>query len=56
MSMTKTITEIAQYVMQEFGRPASVEKIYAEIIRQNLYTFNTLKPERLLRTAIHRQT
>lgn len=56
MSPTKTIAEVTQQVLREFGRPASVDEIYKEIIKRNLYKFNTPTPEHVLRTAIRRQT
>ncbi|HCX01851.1 MAG TPA: DNA phosphorothioation-associated protein 4 [Syntrophaceae bacterium] len=51
-----TIAQVAQQVLRDLGRSASVDEIYAEIVRRNLYTFNTPTPEHVLRTAIRRQT
>jgi len=50
-----TIAQVAQQVLRDLGRSASVDEIYAEIVRRNLYTFNTPTPEHVLRTAIRRQ-
>lgn len=51
-----TIAEAAQQVLRDLGRPASIDEIYTEIIKRNLYTFNTPTPEHVLRTTIRRQT
>lgn len=57
MNNTKlTIAEAAQHVLRDLGRPGSVDEVYAEIVRRNLYTFNTPTPEHVLRTTIRRQT
>jgi dnd system-associated protein 4 len=57
MNNTKmTIAEAAQQVLRDLGRSASVDEIYAEIVKRNLYTFNTPTPEHVLRTTIRRQT
>lgn len=56
MSGKETIVEVAQQVLREWGRPASIAELYAEIVRRNLYVFNTPTPEHVLRTTIRRQT
>lgn len=55
MSTKNTIAEVAQQVLRDLGRPTSVDELYAEIVKRNLYTFNTPTPEHVLRTAIRRQ-
>lgn len=56
MSTKDTIAQVAQQVLRDLGRPASVDELYAEIVKRNLYTFDTPTPEHVLRTAIRRQT
>lgn len=56
MSTKDTIVQVAQQVLQDLGKPASIEEIYNEIVKRNLYTFNTPTPEHVLRTTIRRQT
>jgi len=51
-----TIAEAAQQVLRDLGRPATIDEIYTEITKRNLYTFNTPTPEHVLRTTIRRQT
>lgn len=56
MNTTDTIAEVAQKVLQDLGRAASVDEIYAEILQRKLYEFNTPTPEHVLRTTIRRHT
>lgn len=56
MSIKDTIAQVVQKVLQDLGRSASVDEIYAEIVKRDLYTFNTPTPEHVLRTTIRRQT
>ena len=56
MNGKDTIAEVAQQVLREFGKPASIAEIYADIVRKNLYEFNTPTPEHVLRTTIRRHT
>lgn len=56
MSTKNTIAEVAQQLLRDLGKPTSVDELYAEIVKRNLYTFNTPTPEHVLRTAIRRQT
>jgi len=56
MNETKTIAEVAQKVLRTIGRPAPIDEIYAEILRRQLYQFNTPTPEHVLRTTIRRHT
>ena len=51
-----TIAEAALKVLITLGKAASVDEIYSEILKQNLYQFNTPVPEHVLRTAIRRHT
>lgn len=55
MNTTDTIAEVAQKVLQDLGRAASLDEIYADIVERKLYLFNTPNPEHVLQTAIHRQ-
>ncbi len=56
MNDTFTIVEAAQKALVSLARPASIDEIYAEIQRQQLYQFNTPTPEHVLRTTIRRHT
>ena len=56
MSEQETIHDVAWKVLKRFGRAASVDEIYADIIKNNLYVFNTPTPEHVLRTSIRRHT
>lgn len=56
MNTTDTIADVAQKVLQELGRAASVDEIYAAILQGKLYEFNTPTPEHVLRTTIRRHT
>ena len=56
MTTRDTIVEVAQQVLKEMGRAASIGEIYAEIINRKLYEFNTPTPEHVLRTTIRRHT
>ncbi|WP_225071833.1 DNA phosphorothioation-associated protein 4 [Desulfuromonas sp. CSMB_57] len=51
-----TLAQVAQQVLLGLDRSASVDEIYTEIVKRNLYTFNTPTPENVLRTAIRQQT
>src|SRR5689334_11111422 len=56
MSTKDTIVEVAQKVLRDLGRAASLDEIYAEIIQKKLYEFNTPTPEHVLRTTVRRHT
>jgi dnd system-associated protein 4 len=56
MNTKDTIVEVAQRVLRDLGRAASLDEIYAEIIQRKLYEFNTPTPEHVLRTTIRRHT
>jgi dnd system-associated protein 4 len=56
MNKDITIAEAAQEALQSLDRPASIEEIYTEILRLQLYQFNTPTPEHVLRTTIRRHT
>ena len=56
MNTNDTIAEVAQKVLRDLGRAASIDEIYAEIVRRKLYEFNTTTPEHVLRTTIRRHT
>lgn len=56
MNTKDTIVEVAQKVIRDLGRAASLDEIYAEIIQRKLYEFNTPTPEHVLRTTIRRHT
>lgn len=51
-----TIAEVAQQVLLNLGKPASVSEILQEIQRRKLYEFNTPTPDHVLRTTIRRHT
>ena len=56
MSEQETIHDVAWNVLKRFGRAATIDEIYADIIKNNLYVFNTPTPEHVLRTSIRRHT
>lgn len=56
MSKTITIIEAAQRALQSIARPAKIDEIYEEILKQQLYEFHTPTPEHVLRTLIRRHT
>ena len=56
MNTRDTIAEVAQKVLRDLGRTASIDEIYTEIVRRKLYEFNTPTPEHVLRTTIRRHT
>lgn len=56
MKTIDTIAEVAQEVLRDLGRASSIDEIYAEILRENLYEFNTPTPEHVLRTTVRRHT
>jgi hypothetical protein len=56
MSKHVTIAEAAQKALHSLSRPASIKEIYVEILRLQLYQFNTPRPEHVLRTMIRRHT
>lgn len=56
MNEKKNIAEVAQQVLGDLDRPASIEEIYAEILSRKLYEFDTPTPEHVLRTTIRRHT
>lgn len=56
MTDKDSIVEVAQKVLKEMGRAASIADIYTWIISKNLYEFNTPTPEHVLRTTIRRHT
>lgn len=51
-----TIAGVAQNVLADLGRPASIAELYGTIVQKNLYVFNTPTPEHVLRTTIRRHT
>lgn len=56
MSTKDRIADVAQQVLRDLGRTASLDEIYSEIIRRKLFEFNTPTPDHVLRTTIHRHT
>jgi dnd system-associated protein 4 len=56
MNQRDTIAEVAIKALRSIGRAGSIEEIYAEILEQDLYRFNTPTPEHVLRTTIRRHT
>jgi dnd system-associated protein 4 len=51
-----TIADAAQKALLSISKPASIGQIYTEILRKQLYEFNTLTPEHVLGTTIRRHT
>lgn len=47
-----TIAEAAEQVLRNSGKALSVDVIYAEIIKQNLYTFGAKNPKSVMSQAI----
>ena len=56
MNDSLTIVDAAQEALHLISKPASIADIYAEILRRQLYQFNTPTPEHVLRTSIRRHT
>lgn len=56
MRENNTIAEAARLALSRLGGPSSIRDIYNEIIKSNLYQFNTDVPEHVLRTEIRRRT
>lgn len=56
MNETRTIAYVAHQVLRALGSPASIDEIYAEILRLQLYQYNKPTPEHVLRTTIRRHT
>lgn len=50
----RTISEAAEEASSSLGKPSTVEELYAEIIRLNLYKFNTPNPLHVLDTELKR--
>lgn len=56
MNNNDTIADVARKVLQDLGKAASINEIFAEILQRELYVFNTPTPEHVLRTTIRRHT
>ncbi len=56
MTDAHLIRDAAAAALISLGRPATVQEIYEEIQRSQLYEFNTPTPEHVLRTTIRRHT
>jgi len=56
MKTKDTIAEVTQEVLSDLGGTATLNEIYAEIVRRKLYEFNTPMPEHVLRTTIRRHS
>ena len=56
MRVPMTIETAAIEAIKAIGRPASIDEILAHITSEGLFTFNTPKPEHVLRTTIRRAT
>lgn len=50
------IRNAAETALRNLARPGTIPEIYDEIVRGNLFTFNTPTPEHVLRTTIRRHT
>lgn len=51
---SRTIADAAEKALSSLGKPSSAEEIHAEILRQNLYKFNTPTPVHVLDTELKR--
>lgn len=51
-----TIRDAAEKALLKIGRAATIPEIYAEIVQNGLFEFNTQNPEHVLRTTIVRHT
>jgi dnd system-associated protein 4 len=51
-----TISAAAIKALNNLRKPSSISEIYAEIIKNKFYVFNTQTPEHVLRTTIRRHT
>lgn len=56
MTEAVRIRNAAEAALRNLGRPATIAEIFAEIVRSQLYVFNTPTPEHVLRTTIRRHT
>jgi dnd system-associated protein 4 len=56
MKDQSTIADAAVQALRLLGKPSSIDEIYASILRNNLYAFNTPTPEHVLRTTVRRHT
>jgi dnd system-associated protein 4 len=56
MRVPMTIETAAIEAIKVMGRPASIDEILTHITSEGLFTFNTPKPEHVLRTTIRRAT
>ena len=56
MTNLMTIEAAAVEAIKAIGRPASIDEILGYITSNKLFTFNTPKPEHVLRTTIRRAT
>jgi dnd system-associated protein 4 len=56
MSEDLRLVDVAKVVLEDIGRPARIEEIYALIVAGDLYQFNTPTPAHVLRTTIRRHT
>jgi dnd system-associated protein 4 len=50
------IRNAAEEALKNIGHPATITEIYDEIVRSQLFAFNTPTPEHVLRTTIRRHT
>lgn len=54
MNDNKTIADVAEKALKSIGKPSTTEDIYDEIVRLDLYQFNTPTPVHVLETELKR--
>jgi dnd system-associated protein 4 len=54
MSTETTIADAAEAALRSLGKPSTGEEIYAEVLRLNLYKFNTPDPVHVVETELKR--
>lgn len=54
MNDSQTIADVAERVIKSIGKPSTAEEIHAEIVRLDLYQFNTPTPVHVLETELKR--
>jgi dnd system-associated protein 4 len=54
MNDNKTIADVAERAIKSIGKPSTAEEIHAEIVRLDLYRFNSPTPVHVLETELKR--
>jgi dnd system-associated protein 4 len=54
MKESKTIADVAEQALKRLAKPSTAEEIHSEILKLNLYKFNTPTPVHVLETELKR--